>query len=239
MIYSVKMRASKLEDKKELHISGAERIVSEEYLDEILLSLKERALSHEKGVPNSINIKIENINEQEILNLKALKVREIDVLNLENGYKEIKYFLESKNVINPQKVIELIKNTSNMRGAMVLNIRTLERMEKDKARGVRVTYMDYSNYNKRTCKKDHFLEALALATKVANAPGIVGEVCISDDPNYIKGYVSSKEDGYVRITKLKKLGDEKGSRVFLYDPNLCEIEETIDFLENKKVLIHE
>ena len=53
-------------------------------------------------------------------------------------------------------------------------------------------------------EKNHYEEAIVLATKVANCPGIIGEICISDDPEYVTGYVSSKEIGYRRIKKMKR-----------------------------------
>lgn len=100
--------------------------------------------------------------------------------------------------------------------------------------------MDYENskIEDSSCK-NHFSEALALATKVVNAPGILAELCISDDPNYIIGYVASKEDGYIRISKLKEKGSDKGARIFLYDGDIDKLEETINYLEKKKVLIYE
>lgn len=47
-----------------------------------------------------------------------------------------------------------------------------------------------------------------LATKVSEHPATVAELCWSDDPKYITGYVASKELGYQCITKLKEYGDE-------------------------------
>ncbi|WP_455258192.1 6-carboxyhexanoate--CoA ligase [Peptoniphilus asaccharolyticus] len=239
MLYSVKMRASKLENGKEIHISGAERIVEEGNLDEVLLNLKKRAFKHERGNIDNINIKIERMENDEILNLKLLKSKQVNVKDYNEGFDFVKKFIENKGIDDSERVLSLLKSINNMRGAIILNVETLERMESDLDRGVRVTYMDYKSYTNRACDKNHFLEAIVLATKVANAPGIVGEICISDDPNYIKGYVSSKEDGYIRISKLKEEGDIRGGRIFLYDPKICRVENTINFLENKKVLVHE
>ena len=80
-----------------------------------------------------------------------------------------------------------------MRGAIILDVNSLERLEPDLKSGVRVTYMDYKKIKILKEYKMHFNEALVLATKVANAPGIVGELCISDDPNYTIGYVATKK----------------------------------------------
>jgi 6-carboxyhexanoate--CoA ligase len=136
-----------------------------------------------------------------------------------------------------------------MRGAMLLDADTLERLEPDRARGVRATYMDAASPEKsrqarpsRTggedaCKKNHFAEAVVLATKVANAPGIVGEICVSDDPDYVTGYVATKEIGYCRITTIKRKGDPCGGRIFLYRGPREKVAETIRFLQEQCVLV--
>ena len=48
-LYSVKMRASQRDGGRERHISGAEKIVSEERLEKVVSQLMERALHHAKG----------------------------------------------------------------------------------------------------------------------------------------------------------------------------------------------
>ena len=72
-----------------------------------------------------------------------------------------------------------------------------------------------------------------LATKVANAPGIVGEICVSDDPDYVTGYVATKEIGYCRITTIKEMGDPCGGRIFLYRGPREGVEGTIRFLQEQ------
>lgn len=240
MKYSVKMRASKNIDGKDFHISGAERIVDLSLLYKTVENLEHRALNHEKGSPDLINIKIERVQEEEILHLKPLEVKTVEVNDYIEGLDYIENFLRLKEIKNAKSIVELLKNTSNMRGAIILDVNTLERLEYDKERGIRVTYMDYENSNEEIDnRKNHFLEALVLATKVSNAPNIVAELCVSDDPYYVTGYVASKEDGYVRITKVKEFGSEKGARIFLYDGNRNDLDKTIEFLEKRKVLISE
>ena len=88
------------------------------------------------------------------------------------------------------------------------------------------------------CKKTKkYNEEIALATKVAYAPNIIGEICISDDPNYVTGYIASKEIGYVRITKLKEMGSQEGGRIFLYRGDQSEVQNCIDYLSKQKVLV--
>ena len=131
----------------------------------------------------------------------------------------------------------LLRETFPMRGAMLYDIATGNRLEPDHERGVRATYMDALHSSEVDGCKNHFNEAIVLATKVANAPGMVAEFCVSDDPNYVTGYVASKELGYVRIMKMKEMGDEYGGRIFLFDSRKASAEECIEYLQKKKVLV--
>jgi 6-carboxyhexanoate--CoA ligase len=85
--------------------------------------------------------------------------------------------------------------------------------------------------------KNHFREALILATKAAHAPCVVGEICLSDDPDYVTGYVASKKLGYIRFTKLKKTGDPGGGRILLYRGGDEDLAECIRYLQKQPVLV--
>lgn len=237
MKYSVKMRASKKNNKENLHIGGAESIVDEEDLLNIINSLASRGLNHSRGQADFVNIKINKVREEDIINIRALKTKTIEVDTKEEGLVVMEKLLNSMGIENPQRVIDLLINTKNMRGAIILNILSLKRMEGDLDKGVRVTNMDFAN-RRDISNKNHFKEALCLATKTLNAKAIIGEVCISDDPDYVTGYLANKKE-YIRITKLKERGDLNGGRVFLYDPRLDTIENTIDYLKNQLVIVHE
>ena len=76
-----------------------------------------------------------------------------------------------------------------------------------------------------------------LATKVVNAPGVLAELCMSDDPDYLVGYLASKKHGYVRLTPMKNTGDPHGGRVFIFDSRLAQTQDTIAYLEKQKVLV--
>jgi len=261
--YSLKMRASqqvgKGEQKHEQHISGAERIVSRESVEAVCTAMVRRAMTHSKGDPDFINVKIEKIHESDIQVLKALPVTRIDVDSWQDGLEKA-FELVNKTVCEgllrdnvarsdvqgknfgalddfKEKLPELLRETFPMRGAMLYDIATGTRLEPDHARGVRATYMDALHSSVVDSCKNHFNEAIVLATKVANAPGMVAEFCISDDPNYITGYVASKELGYVRIMKMKEMGDENGGRIFLFDSRKASAEECIEYLQKKKVLV--
>lgn len=231
------MRASKNNNEGNLHIGGAESIVDEEDLLNIINGLASRGLNHSRGQADFVNIKINKVREEDIINIGALKTRTIEVDTKEEGIVVMEELLNSIGIENPQRVIDLLINTKNMRGAIILNVLTLERMEYDLDKGVRVTNMDFLN-RVDIANKNHFKEALCLASKTLNAKAIIGEVCISDDPDYVTGYLANKEE-YIRITKLKEKGDLNGGRIFLYDPRLDTIENTIDYLENQLVIVHE
>ncbi|MBR1730270.1 MAG: 6-carboxyhexanoate--CoA ligase, partial [Selenomonadaceae bacterium] len=232
MLYSLKMRASQSNN----HISGAERILNEEELTENISALVNRALHHSKGQPDFVNLKIETIAEDEIKFIDALPIKTIEVDDALSGRKIIVDLLKEIGIDNAVEIMQMISKTYKMRGAMLLNVDTLERLESDQNRGIRATFMD-SVEKSTSDQKNHFREAIVLASKVVNAPGIVAEICISDDPNYVTGYIASKSIGYVRITKLKEFGCNDGGRIFLYRGNNEDVAECINYLERQKVLV--
>lgn len=249
--YSLKMRASQ----RDQHISGAERIVPKESVENVCQAMVRRAMTHSKGDPDFINVKIEKVSAEDIQLLKALPVTRVDVETAEEGLKKAFSLLRNdtlKSVMASEatpselacflddfetNLSNLLKETFPMRGAMLYDIATGKRLEPDKRRGVRATYMDALHSSEVDGKKNHFNEAIVLATKVANAPGMVAEICISDDPNYVTGYVASQKMGYVRIMKMKEMNDENGGRIFLFDSRKASAEECIQYLQEKKVLV--
>ena len=234
MLYSLKMRASQSKN----HISGAERILREDELKTNIDALINRALHHAKGKPDFVNLKIETIAENEIEYVDALPVKTVEVENFQEGRQIIIDYLSKIGINNAEKIMKMFSQTYNMRGAMLLDVDTLERLEPNQERGIRATFMDTAENNLNVDDtKNHFREAIVLASKVINAPNIVAEICISDDPNYVTGYIASKSFGYVRITKLKEMNCPDGGRIFLYRGNREEVEKCINYLENKKVLV--
>ncbi|MGN0144232.1 MAG: 6-carboxyhexanoate--CoA ligase, partial [Clostridium sp.] len=234
-LYSLKMRASLNNE----HISGAEKLVKDQSIIQYADTLIDRGLNHSKGKADFINLKIEEIDKDSILYLNALPVKTVKVDNYIEGRSEILKFLKELGTDKITEIMELFKETYSMRGAMLLDINTLERLEPDKNRGIRATYMDMDRTSKSHISntKNHYMEAIVLATKVANAPGIAGEICISDDPDYVTGYVSSKEKGYIRISNMKEMGSPCGGRIFLYNGSKEDVNKTIDFLEKQLVIV--
>jgi 6-carboxyhexanoate--CoA ligase len=194
-------------------------------------------MNHSKGDPDFINVKIEKVHESDIQVLKSLPVTRVDVETWQEGLEKAFELVGEAAAGIREKLPELLRETFPMRGAMLFDIATGNRLEPDHERGVRATYMDALHSSEVDGCKNHFNEAIVLATKVANAPGMVAEFCVSDDPNYVTGYVASKELGYVRIMKMKEMGDENGGRIFLFDSRKASAEECIEYLQKKKVLV--
>ncbi len=134
-----------------------------------------------------------------------------------------------------------------MRGAVILDVQTGNRMEKDPARGIRATRMDLTAECRDTLVVHlqqaglghrRVVEALVLAGKVMSSPGFVAELCWSDDPEYVAGYVASPLQGYQRISALKPKGDSIGGRIFFVDSSAVEVSEMTDYVENQPVLFN-
>ena len=237
-LFAVKMRAAR----EGAHISGAERIVKARDIPALAAALAERALHHAKGVPDEIHVKVEAA--ENIERLVSLPVSTYVTHTPAEGRAVAARLLSSAGITRIDEILARFSETYGMRGAMLLDADTLERLEPDPERGVRATYMDaVFNGQDARCpsgdvrKKNHFAEAVVLATKVANAPGIVGEICVSDDPDYVTGYVATKEIGYCRITTVKEMGDPCGGRIFLYRGPREEVAETIRYLQKQCVLV--
>lgn len=231
--YAVKMRASK----DDAHLSGAERLVKKEQILPISQSLIRCALNHANGNADAVHLKIEALDASAVLKVSSLLVTEVSAANTDEAFAVLERLLRENGIPQPYAYLELLRNAPPMRGAMLVDVRTLQRCEPDPKRGVRATYMD----GEKTCfgtGKNHFREALILATKVSSAPHMVGELCISDDCNYTTGYFASKKSGYVRIPNLKAHGDPHGGRIFLYNgTTTVDLEETVRYLERQAVIV--
>ncbi len=245
-MYSVRMRATK----DEMHISGAERLVDEKDIKIAAVSMIERALSHERGKPDTINVSVEEIKIP-IKELTLLPIILFDVNSVEDGKKAAKKVLANIGIPDHciEKAFTLLENGpsdgENMRGAIIMDMKG-ERLEPDKRRGIRASHMDITgtasieladalSAKGMTRYFTHVKEALILATKVASAKGSIAELCWSDDPFYTTGYVASKKLGYVRIPHLKYEGDYRGGRVFFVDN--VNITDYIEEIEKTPVMV--
>lgn len=232
-LYCVKMRASR----GGAHVSGAERIAGAGALAQIASALVARAVSHPKGEPDFINVKVERAGAIE--RLDALEVRTHEAATPEEGLCIAEELLREAGVANARAAVEMLLAAPPMRGAMLVDAKTLERLDGGGERGVRATNMDREGTGgvEREAGKNHFSEALVLATKVANAPGVVAEICISDDPDYVTGYVASRTLGYRRITAMKRPGVPRGGRIFFYAGARDGVAAAVRWLETQCVLV--
>ena len=234
-LFSVKMRASQGGE----HVSGAERIVAPAAAPETAALLVKRALAHSKGTPDFISLKVAETSG--VLRIKALPVATECASTPRDGLAIAERLLREAGVRRAAEVVAMMAEANPMRGAMLVDADTLERLEPDKARGVRATCMDAAGAQGRlpASAKNHYAEAIVLASKVASAPGMVAEICISDDPGYVTGYVASRAIGYRRITCMKENGDGRGGRIFICRGIAADPSTTIRFLETTPVLVED
>lgn len=238
-LYSVKMRAWQNTREGDIHISGAERLVPKEMIAACLQSLQERAFTHEKGIPTGINLKIEMVQQSDVLHVPVLPTSLYEARTVSDGLAHMENLLFQIGIENAEDLVSMLTNVDAMRGSIVWGKRQNRRLEADQMRGVRVTYMDYAVPNVMDTIKNHYREALALASKVLYHPNVVAEICISDDPGYVTGYIATKQFGYRRISKLKEEGVARGGRVIIYDGTVENWPDCLAYLEKKKVLIDE
>ena len=233
-LYSIKMRAAK----GDLHVSGAERIIEQNDISGAVSALTERALHHGLGRADFINIKMEEVKEEQLEYLDALPVSKRPAQTVEETYKIMRSMLcelclEDK----ADELIDLLRHNHPMRGAVLYDVATSQSIEPDHERGIRVTYMDAAGAASSSSCKNHFREAIVLATKVVHAPGIIAELCLSDDPDYLVGYLASLKHGYVRLMPMKEMGNPHGGRVFIFDSTKAKAEDAIYYLEKQRVLV--
>lgn len=240
-IYSLKMRASRHENGTQEHVSGAEKILRASELTAQMDALLQRALHHAKGKADFINLKIEEIQPDDLQYIDALPVSTYEAANAKAGRKVMTEGLTEVGITpeKAEKIMSMFKDTYSMRGAMLLDADTLERLEPDHARGIRATYMDAEHSASRSASdcKNHFQEAIVLASKVLAAPHIIAELCMSDDPDYVTGYIATHAKGYMRITKLKPMGCPDGGRIFLYRGPRGDVAACIRYLQEQHVLV--
>ncbi len=241
-MFSVRMRA----EKNKKHISGAENLVEKTKVPTIVSALVERAILHEKGESDLINITVESLKDP-IKKVTSLPLILKNVENENEGKILARELLGELGIpaLCVEKSISLLEKGpakgENMRGAIIMDMKG-NRLEPDRVRGIRVSRMDITEeaaselFNALSVWQlssyfTNISEALILATKVASVKGTIAELCWSDDPSYTAGYVASQKMGYIRITHLKKKGDPFGGRVFFvneidHGKYITEMEQT-------------
>lgn len=244
------MRASKMaaegKQNREMHISGAEGIYSVSEISRAVKRYTERALEHPRGSADNIVITIEKISEK-IAKIPCLQLATLECISPYEAKKIIIKKLAELG-ISPKALntaFKILESSKAMRGASLVLMQSGKRAEPDKQRGVRVSRLGIKGPDKALLKKrlskikintETVREALVLASKIASAPDIIAEVCISDDPDYTTGYIASGTTGYLRIPNIKKQGSLNGGRVFFVKEN-SDTGKIIDYLERKPVMI--
>ena len=247
MLYSVRMRSAEggAHEVGGRHISGAERIVSHERVGEISNEMLQRAFSHTRGQADFINIVVEKIGKENIQEVPLLTIQTLAGRDVTEGHQGAKMALQQAGV-TPEAakkgMATLLALPDSMRGAMLLCAVTGQRVDDTNERGIRVSRMDIEDeqgfigmLEDQGIHNTHVREALVLASKVAAAPGVVAELCWSDDPEYTTGYVASAE-GYIRIPHCKPMGSAIGGRVFFLQPT-AQVKVIREYLEQQTVMV--
>lgn len=250
-LFSIRMRAS-LDAPHEAggrHVSGAERLVSEEELETATLELLRRA--RERSIPaEHIRISVDAVSRDRVHRSRCLDVRTLGADDPEAS-RELAEAILAQAAIAPAAIdaaFTLLKQGAAgdglpLRGAALLDTVTGERLDPDAARGVRASRFDYAPEVRDEVRRElvqaglgHFrtYEALAVATKVLWA-GVVAELCWSDDPDYVAGYVATTSVGYVRFPQFKPAG-ATGGRVF-FVPDRTHTASLMERLQHECILI--
>ncbi len=258
MLYSVRMRASKTagargtgqvreERSRDMHISGAEGLYGRDEISGAVGSYLQRALEHPRGNPDHISLTVEKIRARPrqipSLMLRTAENRTVPAART-FARSMLRGLLISDTAI--QRAFELLGGEASMRGAALLGAGSGKRLEPDRARGIRVSRLGLSRtagallsaaLTRVDLNTETVREALVLASKVASCGGIVAEVCISDDPDYTTGYISSRGFGYIRVPHFKKKNSRSGGRVFFLQEG-ADRDRIIAYLEKTPVFVN-
>lgn len=248
MLFSVKMRAAQggAHEKGGRHISGAERILSEPGLEKTVLSMLERARTHQRGKADFISIRIEEVKNEDIAYKPLLPMESFEAADVSEGHAVAIAELEKAGVTRAAAqngISALLSLPDSLRGAMIFDAVSGKRLDGLGQRGVRVSKMDCADsadyeadLERRGLSGEHVREALVLASKVAGADDIIAELCWSDDPDYVTGYVASSKFGYKRIPVMKEMGSPVGGRIFFVKEG-TDLNSLCSYLQEQAVLI--
>ena len=246
--YSIRMRASV----GGRHLSGAERLVSAELIARTTQELVERARG--KGTdPDQVQVTIDSLNGVPVRIIQALDLTAVNAHDLAACRSASRQVLHAAGVspAASETALKLLDrgpapSGGTMRGAMIMDAATGERLEPDRERGVRVSRFDWSVDAYAAIDREltrmglrHFRtrEALSLASKVAYGPSVIAELCWSDDADYSAGYASSASTGYVRFPYMKEKGRSTGGRVFFVKSEGLDLDALLSYLQKEPVII--
>lgn len=247
-LYSIRMRAST----GERHLSGAERLVPGEKIAVTVQELITRARG--KGIdPDHVVVTIDSLQGAFIRTIQALDLTTValpDVSSCRNASRQV-LLAAGVSPAASESAFQLLDagpapSGRTMRGAMIMDAVTGRRLEPDRERGVRVSRFDWSSEACAAIDREltrigltHFRtrEALSLASKVAQGPGVVAELCWSDDTDYSPGYASSLQTGYVRFPFMKENGNTTGGRALFVKRDGLDLDALLTYLQKEPVII--
>jgi 6-carboxyhexanoate--CoA ligase len=234
------------------HVSGAERLATAERINSIVQELLARAYSR-GAAPDQVVVTVESLKDTPLRELRSLDLTASATSSVAECRQAARSMLLRLGIST--SAIEAAfqhldsgpsSSGGNMRGAMIMDAASGARLEPDHERGIRVSRFDWSDTASDEIDRSlarigltHFRtkEALTLATKVAHAPGIIAELCWSDDQDYTAGYAASLLTGYVRFTHMKEMGIGRGGRVFFVRHDDFDKDSLLTFLQYEPVLI--
>jgi 6-carboxyhexanoate--CoA ligase len=246
-LYSLRMHSSL----GGYHLSGAENLVAPALLDAAATRLIQRALQHPLGSADQIHLTVELVKPETLEQGSLPALRTLTVASVAEGRALVRTLLSQAGVA-PAAAARAMQELADgaapsgrsMRGAMLVDSRSGQRLETDRSRGVRVSYLGIAPRLEQQLGRQlealglnipHVREALVLAGKVSMHPAVLAELCWSDDPDYTAGYVCSRELGYLRIPLLKPVGETRGGRAFFLRPG-ADLPELVAWLEARPVL---
>lgn len=241
-LYSVKMRASS----DGHHISGAESMCAWHQVRRVAEKYFERALSHPKGFPSEVNIKVNPVLREPV-RVRALQVTTVNASSHRMARQFIREALIGLGIsrLAVRKALGIAFSETVMRGAAVMTALSGRRLDPDRKRGIRATELGITGRALLTLTRrlesvhlntDTVKEALMVATKIASFGDVVAELCVSDDPDYTTGYIASHRTGYVRVPHMKLKGQRCGGRV-IFVREETDVAGMSDFLEKTPVLL--
>lgn len=247
LLYSLRMRASR----GGYHQSGAEKVVTADEVASVAAALMARAMNSSGPQPDAVHCSLECLEPASIRHAVLPDIATFLVSDWRAGRSLASRLLVRAGVSDRavRRGMGLLAggagpDGSVMRGAVVMHAQSGERLEGDASRGIRVSRMDLDSEARPAIEAlltvaglghHRVIEALVLAAKVLNAPGIVAELCWSDDPDYVIGYVADPYYGYQRINGLKEQGDPLGGRVFFVNSDRV-LDPLLEYLERQPVL---
>lgn len=242
-LYSLRMRAQDQEGK---HLCGAEGIFTRKSLNLQTQAYLQRALSSPRGEACKVSITVEPLVEPPVEILMIAPITTIASAGPDEAHAHAQGLLASAGVSKKAIAVGLrfIIRQGALRGAALVHYKTGKRLEPDRTRGVRASRIGISPTSEAGLKRalarkgltsHRVLEALVLASKIASSPGVVAELCASDDPDYTTGYVSSREFGYARLLNIKPAGNPSGGRVIFVSDS--SVDALIDYLQRKAVMV--